>query len=270
MAKYVRIPNPHTGYRHDRCYANGDNNCSTKISSEHFISEEYLRQIEHNGTTKIADLTWQRPQTFSILPIKGLASNVLCDRHNSALSTLDAELGSFAETIRDFDQGKASISVTRTVSGYMVELWMLKYLLGASVSKNIYGTLKPECVNLLFERVMWPTDWGLYYCSDTQGGSVVYHTNSLAVETFTAPDGTILVARFLIQGLPFFLVLGKPDNPRVFGIWHPREIIFKFPTAEKKISLTWDARAGTESITLTRAGTYDGPPPIWTDWEKNG
>jgi len=165
------MPNPHTGYRHGKCYANGYNNCSTKISSEHFISEDYLRQIELNNTTKIAGLAWQKPQTFSILPTKGLASNILCDRHNSALSTLDYEFGSFAETIRDFDRGKASVSVTRTVSGRMIELWMLKCLLGASMSKNIHGTLKPECVNILFERQKWPREWGLYYCSDARGGS---------------------------------------------------------------------------------------------------
>lgn len=73
----------------------------------------------------------------------------------------------------------------------MIELWMLKCLLGLSVSKNISGTLKPECVDILFERQMWPTECGLYYCTDTQG-SPTYHTDSLAVETLTASDGRIL------------------------------------------------------------------------------
>jgi hypothetical protein len=146
---------------------------------------------------------------------------------------------------------------------------MLKCLLGLSVSKNIGGTLKPECVNILFERQMWPTEWGLYYCTDAQGGPI-YHTDSLAVETLTAPDGRLLGGKFVVQGLPFYLVLGKPGNPRAFGIWHPREIIFKFPTVEKRISLTWDGQGGSQSVLLTRTGTYDGPPPIWRDWEKKG
>jgi hypothetical protein len=245
----------------------GDDNCSTTISKEHFISAKYLRQIELNDTTKIAGLAWQKPETFSILPTKGLASNILCKRHNTALALLDTEFGSFAETIRDFDQGRA-ISVTRTFSGRMIELWMLKCLLGLSASKNIHGTLKPECVNILFERQMWPADWGLY--SDTKVNSI-YHTNSLSVETLSHPDRkTVLGGKFVVQGLPFYLLLGKPGNPSAFGIWHPREIVFKFPTLEKRISLSWDGQAGTDSIILTRTGTYDGPPPIWKDWEKNG
>ena len=268
-SKYIRMPDPQTGYRHEKCYANDDNNCSTKLSREHFISERYLRQIAVNHTNKIASLAWQELQTFSILPTKGLASRILCSRHNSALSSLDSEFGSFAETIRDFDRGITSASVTRTVSGCIIELWMLKCFLGLSVSKNIGGALKPECVNILFERQMWPTEWGLYYCTDAQGGPI-YHTDSLAVETLTAPDGRLLGGKFVVQGLPFYLVLGKPGNPRAFGIWHPREIIFKFPTVEKRISLTWDGQGGSQSVLLTRTGTYDGPPPIWKDWEKKG
>jgi hypothetical protein len=216
-SRYIRIPDPQTGYRHEKCYANADNNCSTKISREHFISERYLQQIAVNHTNKIAGLAWQEPQTFSILPTKGLASRILCDRHNSALSSLDSEFGSFAGTIRDFDRGITSVSVTRTVSECMIELWMLKCLVGLSVSKNIGGTLKPECVNILFERQMWPTEWGLYYCTDAQG-SPIYHIDSLFVETLTAPDGRILAGKFVVQGLPFYVVLGKPGNPRAFGI----------------------------------------------------
>jgi hypothetical protein len=204
-SKYIRMPDPQTGYRHEKCYANDDNNCSTKLSREHFISERYLRQIAVNHTNKIASLAWQELQTFSILPTKGLASRILCSRHNSALSSLDSEFGSFAETIRDYDRGITSASVTRTVSGCIIELWMLKCFLGLSVSKNIGGALKPECVNILFERQMWPTEWGLYYCTDAQGGPI-YHTDSLAVETLTAPDGRLLGGKFVVQGLPFYLV----------------------------------------------------------------
>jgi hypothetical protein len=269
MTNYVKLADPPTDYQHENCYANVDRNCSTKISREHFISKTYLGQIELNDTTKIAGLSWQEPQTFSILPTKGLASRILCERHNSALNPLDTEFGFLTKTIRDFDRGKA-VSVSRAFSGRLIELWMLKCLLGLSKSKNIKGSLKPECVDILFERQMWPADWGLYYFTDTQAGAI-YHTDSIAIETFKTPDGmTILGGKFLVQGLPFFLVMGKPGNAQSFGVWHPREIIFKFDTVEKKLSLSWDGRAGSDSVVLTRAGTYDGPPPIWKEWEKNG
>jgi len=47
-----------TGYRHPKCYAGADSNCSTKISKEHFISETLLERISLNGRAKIAGLAW--------------------------------------------------------------------------------------------------------------------------------------------------------------------------------------------------------------------
>jgi hypothetical protein len=268
MSRYITVPGPSTNYQHPKCYANVGSNCSKKISREHFISQKYLKHIELNDTTKIAGLSWQKPQTFSILPTKRLASNILCKRHNSALNPLDNEFGSFTNAIRDFDRGEQK-SVTRTCSGQMLELWLLKCLVGLSKSKNIRASVKPECIDILFERQMWPVEWGLYYFTGS-GAGTIYHTDSLSVETLGTSDGkTVLAGKFFVQGLPFFLVMGKPGNPRAFGIWHPREIVFKFPTLEKRLALSWD-QAGADSVILTRAGTYDGPPPIWEEWEKKG
>jgi hypothetical protein len=66
MTRYITLPGPHTNYQHPRCFANGDRNCSATISRDHFISKKYLKQIELNGTTKIAGLAWQEPRTFSL------------------------------------------------------------------------------------------------------------------------------------------------------------------------------------------------------------
>ena len=269
MIRYITIPGPHTNYQHLKCYANGDRNCSTKISGEHFISKTYLTQIELNDTAKIAGLAWQEPCTFSIVPTKGLASNILCTRHNPALNGLDTEFGSFTNTIRDFDRGQ-TVAANRTCSGRKLELWFLKCLVGLAKSGNIHGSLKPKCVDILFERQIWPPEWGLYYFIGS-GAGTIYHTDSLGVEPLVTPDRTtVLAGKFFVQGLPFILVMGKPGDPRAFGLWHPREIIFKFPTVEKRLALSWDGQAGTDSVILTRAGTYDGPPPIWEEWEKNG
>ncbi len=269
MSKYVILRGPQTGYQHDKCYARADNNCSTKISKEHFISKKYLKQIQLNDTAKIAGLSWQSPEKFSVVPIKGLSSNILCDRHNSALSPLDAEFGSFTETVRNFDRRNSTGLESWTVPGCIIELWMLKCLLGLASSGNIRCTFKPDCVDILFGRSAWPAGWGLYF-SDTQDNPI-YHTNSLLIEILVAPDiGLLLAARFYIQGLPFVLVLGKPDNPRSAGVWRPCEVAFKSPTSEKKIVFSWDAERCGGPIELTCVGRYDGPPPIWKKWEREG
>jgi hypothetical protein len=264
-SKRITLPGPVSGIKHEKCYANADGNCSSKISKEHFISANYLEQIQLNNTAKVAGLTWQAPETFNLVPVKTMASNILCERHNNALSPLDAVFGSFAETVREFDRPGSTHSEAREISGSDIELWMLKCLVGLTASGNVKGTLKPECSDILFGRIDWPEGWGLYFAN--QAGEQIYHSNSLLIETMVSPDNVVLLGKLFIQGLPFLLVMGKPDNPQNVGVWRPATIIFKSPDSEKTITLSWDGGCGP-AICLTRTGRYDGPSPNWKEWEK--
>jgi hypothetical protein len=256
-----------TGFRHPRCYANVDENCSTKISKEHFISAALLRKLQLNNKAKIAGLAWQEPETFDLVPVNGLASNILCERHNSSLSALDSLIDDFATTIRTFDRAPKSKHVKFSGSG--IERWMLKCLLGLTVSKNITSQLKPECTDLLFGRIGWPDHWGLYF--PVGASSPIYHTDSLLIETrVDQARSLILAADFFIQGIPLTLVLGKPDNPAAFGIWRPGQIIFKAPSATQLVNFSWQDKCSGKPVTLTRTGTFDGYPPNWKDWAKEG
>ena len=256
-----------TGYRHNRCYANGDSNCSTKISKEHFISANLLRRIQLNDTAKIAGLAWQEREKFDIVPIKSLASNILCKRHNEALNPLDAVVGSFADTIKRFDRREPARNDMAHFSGSDIERWMLKCLLGLTASGNLRSGLKPECIDLLFQRREWSEDWGMYFSMDAS--RQIYHTDSLLIETRTTPDHKLILAcHFYVQGLPFILVLGKPGNPASFGVWRPKEIRFEQPACKNFVSLSWNGNRCGEAVTLKRVGTYNGPPPTWEEWEK--
>jgi hypothetical protein len=241
-----------TGYRHPRCYANADENCSTKISKEHFISASLLRKLELNNKAKIAGLAWQVPEQFDRVPVKGLASNILCERHNSALSGLDNLIDAFATSIRSFDSAPTNRHVT--FSGSDIERWMLKCLIGLSVSKNITPQLKPECINLLFARSEWSDKWGLYFSTGTS--APIYHTDSLLIQTRTGDARSlVLAADFFIQGMPFTLVMGKPGDPKTFGTWRPGQLVFKSPSATQLINLSWQDKCSGTPVTLTRAGT---------------
>jgi hypothetical protein len=258
-------PNQPTGYRHPRCYANAGTNCSTKISKEHFISASLLRKLELNNKTKIAGLAWQEPGTFDLVPVKGFASNILCERHNSALSALDGLIDGFATSIRSFDRAPQNKLVS--FSGSDIERWMLKCLLGLTVSKNVGSRLKPECTDILFGRANWPEEWGLYF---PVGAAPIYHTDSILIQTHTDEARSLMLAAdFFIQGMPFKLVMGKPGDPKAFGIWRPSQLLFKSPSATQLITLSWLGKSSGEPVILTRTGTYDGHPPDWQDWEKN-
>jgi hypothetical protein len=268
MDSTMQIAGPATDYRHPKCYASADSNCSRKISREHFISEALLRRIELNNTAKVAGLAWQKRETFNRIPIKGMASKVLCKRHNEALSTLDSLISTLTETIHRFDHSSTSMDESASFNGSDVERWMLKCLLGLSASGNITGAMKPECLDLLFARRAWPQHWGLYF---SMAQEPIYHTDSLLIETLTDPRGTLILgSRFYIQGLPFLLLLGTPGNPNAFGIWRPNRLIFKLPSTERALHLNWDSEGSGSPVVLTRSGTYDGSPPSWKDWERNG
>jgi hypothetical protein len=263
-----------TGYSHSKCYARADQNCSKKISKEHFISKTLLMQIQLNNTAKIAGLSWQQNETFNIIPVSGLASRILCERHNNALSTLDACMGSFAQSIADYDaalnsNATSDASEIRTYSGDDLERWMVKALLGLTASNNLAATnLEPECVDLLFANTAWPEGWGLYFALSSKQ---IHHSASFLIETKVDPArALILAANFTIRGVPFVLCLGKPDNPQSFGQFRPEAIVFRNGACEKVLELKWLHGAQSQAILLNHAGRYDGPPPDWNEWERNG
>jgi len=255
----------HTGYQHPKCYARADGDCSTKISKEHFISRALLQRIAIDATAKIAGLAWQRPQTFNRIPVDGLASNILCDRHNSILSSLDQTMTRFVRAIHHFDRSSVKGFSSRTFDGTHIERWMLKCIIGLVASKNLRSTIKFECVDVLFERISWPEGWGVYF---NLANGPVYHTDSILIETLVGPSQLILAVKFFLQGLPFVLCLGKPDNPRAFGTWRPTEIKLRCEAAERSLKFQWEKLPHGDSITLTRTGSYDGHPPDWKEWER--
>lgn len=231
-----------------------------------------MRQFHLNDIAKISGLRWQEPKTFNVIPISRLTSKVLCERHNNALSFLDATVDKFARTIQKFDHGFRPGSTRppkeeRVFSGNDIERWMLKCLIGMVVSANLNNvSLRAECIDLLFDRIDWPEGWGLYW-RDSQNGTI-YHSESFAVETHIDPSRTVRIATFVIRGMPLTLCLGKPDDPTSFGIRRPTALVFRSTDRERAIVLNWHGPHDDRAILLNRAGTYDGPPPNWEDWEK--
>ena len=275
MSTNTHPPGPVTGYANTKCYARGDRNCSPKISKEHFISKTLLSQIQLNNTAKVAGLKWQQKETFNVVPLSGLASSILCERHNNALSPLDACMGSFAKAIGEFDVAllsstSADASEQRPFSGDDIERWMVKSLLGLTTSKNLNSTnLKPECVDLLFANIGWPEGWGLYLSASP--AKPIHHSASFLIEPRVDPArGLILAANFVIRGVPFVLCLGKPDNPASFGLFRPEAIVFRHGQCEKVLVLSWLGGPKSPVVLLERAGSYDGAPPEWKEWERNG
>ncbi|WP_152977964.1 hypothetical protein [Bradyrhizobium pachyrhizi] len=138
-----RIPSilpsaPTTGYAHPGCYLRGTNDCSRKISGEHYFSANILEQISKlsgmgGGTLRMSGLPWQAPEATQDLPITKLRANILCERHNNALAPLDQEAGRFFSILAQIEanEGRASRRpLIDLVSGTAIEQWMLKVACG--------------------------------------------------------------------------------------------------------------------------------------------
>jgi len=134
---HVRVPDlmppePTTGHAHPRCYMSPSRNCSSKISREHYISQAILDQFP---VLTVSGLPWQQAGEAQQFTPRALTANILCTRHNSALSPLDMlaarAFAAFVDAPRyaleRTTPGKAQHYL---VSGDALELWMLKLLAG--------------------------------------------------------------------------------------------------------------------------------------------
>jgi hypothetical protein len=109
-------------------------NCSQMISREHFISKTVL-SILNAESVRISGATWIPTGQSLDLPPTGLQANIVCTRHNSALSPLDTMAG---KLFRDVDGiydnlGRRRLSrrsIWHLFSGEELELWLLKTVLG--------------------------------------------------------------------------------------------------------------------------------------------
>jgi hypothetical protein len=97
-------PIPVEDYAHPKCSASLTKKCSTKITREHFISHNILKELVYERGVKITGVPWIDYETWKVLPTESLASKILCENHNQALSDLDAQMGRFFRTILDFDE----------------------------------------------------------------------------------------------------------------------------------------------------------------------
>lgn len=139
-----------TGMRRRGCYASGDRNCWGPLSSEHSFTRSILSDWGTTSTTKHL-----RDGTKRVVPVASAGANVLCKRHNEALSPLDEVGRRFVAALRAQAQYARSDRTEDThalFNGFDVERWILKILCGSH-------HLQP--VTRLHESSMWvvPQAW---------------------------------------------------------------------------------------------------------------
>ena len=167
-----------TDFTHGSCYLSPTGNCGTKITREHFISRSILERIT-TSTLKFKNAShfFGGKSTVEI-GIDAFSAKVLCDAHNSALSTLDTEAGSAFLKIEDLYLDLTRVGEAKRVfksfylsSGIDVERWMVKVYCGLVAAGKIRGirgtivhrdTLPPCLFDSLMGRSTLDSPLGLY------------------------------------------------------------------------------------------------------------
>jgi len=165
-----KTPAPKTGLRNPRCYAADLADCSEKISGEHYISHSILKELSEDGVAiEIEGLSWLKDDEKKKLPTKGLMSNILCKRHNEALSGFDSVAKRFFLSIDRIDREFGADITDKEdrvflFNGHDIERWMLKTLYGVVFSGSASTQSAPikgwkpnlQWVKILFGKERFP------------------------------------------------------------------------------------------------------------------
>lgn len=254
---------PKTAYSHEQCYLHDTSDCSAIISREHYISETVLRQL--GKRVAVSGMPWQARGSSQEIGIANLTAKILCERHNNALSPLDAEAGLFFSILqKKFEElGRRSLSqkpVYRLVSGEGLELWMLKVACGLyySVATDQGVRLpKTHTIDMLkirrafFER-RWDSGGGLYLSGNQ--GSVIRASAHAGFKPLGVKERFVGVGASL-HGLEldlFFDTDGMNPVELRRRVHRPAELLVKRGKRQWSTLLTWPAGTPTQTVVMDR------------------
>jgi hypothetical protein len=258
-------PAPKTGLSTPRCYAADLADCSEKISGEHYISHGILRELSEDGVAvEVEGLAWLGDDGKKKLPAKGLTSNILCKRHNEALSGLDSLAKRFFLSIdridkefgSDISDGEDRVFL---FNGHDVERWMLKTLCGMVFSGSASTQIAPIrgwkpntlWVKILFGKERFPNKWGIYFSGNI--GEVSVTNRGFAFNPVSNDALGVYGSITTLNGKRFILAMATPPADRnntilANYIYRPDELVMSNGRCEKVIKFGWDVRGRGGSI----------------------
>lgn len=222
-----RITGPRTGYSHPRCFGRFSHDCSSKITAEHWLTQDIQRSIlREQSQLAISGTPWS-PTGPKLVGSGALHSKILCSRHNNSLSSLDNHASALFTNVVS-DQVDASMRVSThaiptgftLANGELLQLWMLKFVWGALASGSILidgvvqdmfrlGVTREMLADILWRGRAWPAGWGLYMASEIPYESTTITSVALRTET----DGTgVRAASARFGSISFSIEFGYNSN----------------------------------------------------------
>lgn len=212
--------------------------------------------MNDDGGITASGYHWLGGETKRLSP-KSFASNVLCQRHNSSLSALDAMA---LELFRALDGRWAERTDTTfmyQLSGGDIERWLLKVACGALESGNILApdvdtSVTKTWLEILFGERDFEEGQGLYVA--VPGDHVGPVHRGVSIGTVTSKSEKRLIGfRVAVCGLELLLsmVPMKDEHFRQFIVRHrPRELFITGKQYETIVELCWPVRKPGSSIII--------------------
>jgi hypothetical protein len=224
------------------------------------------------GQIEFSGLPWKNPGEVATYGINSLVSNILCVRHNTALSSLDEATGRIFRVIQEIclDLKKNSLSRKRKwflVSGEALELWGLKTLFGlfhAKLATN-QGQRVVETHTLDVNRFITAlgrpglaAPCGLYLHA-AQGGSILNVEEKVTATPLRNEEKMLLIGiRIGLHSFEFDIVMDPHgvNFPLLTQqmIFHPWQLLFKNRLREHMLMITWPD--SISSFTVVEFKTY--------------
>jgi len=251
---------PKTRNSVEACYASRLGDCGATRSREHYVSESLLHHLNQDNNLTVSGLPWLGNEHKVVSP-DSLASKVLCERHNSALSPLDAIAVSLFQAFDEQDVNGSGQQLIHLFSGHDVERWLLKILCGITCSKNLALDSETEAsipdywLDILFCGAQFPDDQGLYVC--TSRGHRFEGPRGLKLQAIVTRDRVSGMGLWICGYELILSMVGFPtrsfDGREV--AYRPLEFYATGRDFEKSVVLSWDGSADLGTVSVEIAGT---------------
>lgn len=191
--------------------------CDGKITREHTVS----KALFETDLIMVQGFKWCLKEPKSI-PLANLVSKILCERHNSGSSELDAAafqaFNVFRESIRlNQVRGKIRRPATNwnvqhfSIDGPLLERWFLKTLINVNfggewpIGSSVKGVPSKELVEVAFGKRLFENGAGLYVAG--RAGEHIDSFDRVSFTPMTDAQDTLVGGRFNFRGYTFFLCL---------------------------------------------------------------
>ena len=231
-----------------------------------------MREIDETQV-RFSGAPWQRGEEKTLL-IANMGANVLCTRHNTALSPLDRTAGNFFRVLREFDRAAHSNgrgSLFALFDGHLLERWFLKLLWGGVESRNLerqegepYLDIRADAdkamlTDYLFRVGELPENWGMF--SLGRRGAAKRIDAALNIDVIAgAADHTAWACEVTFGYIPLGFVLADAKPPSDADLVHrPHAVIVENSdhTRQMCAALSWGS-SGPRQYACYVEGTSDG------------